>query len=48
MQKVEVMVSCCLVTLHRLGHSGKQENRETWDGVLDPNPPGEEWVNAGD
>ena len=35
---LEMMVRCCLATLHRLGHPGKQGNCDTWDGVPSPNP----------
>ena len=38
---LEMMVRCCLATLHRLGHPGKQGNCETWDGVPSPIPIGE-------
>ena len=37
-KQLEVMLRCCLATQHRLGHPGKQGNRETWDGVPSPNP----------
>ena len=33
------MVRCCLATLHRLGHPGRQGNHETWDSG--PIPVGE-------
>jgi hypothetical protein len=41
------MVRRCLAT--RLGHPGKQGNRETWDGFPGPNSLRRgEWVNAED